>query len=117
MRESNPSAFSSRRNRETARIAFGSTTTKGGFAPSCSSTTASPNFAFNASKMDFASTGFPLRRRVLAEVPAPADDLLELEDAVDERLGAGGAPRHVDVHGDDEVRPLHHAVGVAPEGA
>ena len=42
----------------------------------------------------------------------PLDLLLELQDAVHERLGRGRAAGHVDVDGDDAVAAAHRRVGV-----
>src|SRR3972149_284347 len=115
MRESNCIAGSSRRNREISRTDSWETTTNAGRNPSSwSSTTASPNFPFTASKIAFGSNRVPLRLR--REISLLLDDLLELEDAVDERLGPGGAAGDVDVDRDEQVHPLDHAVGVLVEG-
>src|SRR3972149_9218913 len=107
MRESNFIAGSSRRNRETSRTDSGDTTRNAGRNPSSwSSTAASPNFALTASKIAFGSKRVPLRFR--REISLLIDDLLELEDAVDERLGPGGAAGDVDVDRDEQVPPLDH---------
>src|SRR3970282_2130876 len=116
MRESNFIAGSSRRNREISRTDSGETPTSAGRTPpSWISTPASPNFPFTASKIAFGSNRVPLRLR--REISLLLDDLLELEDAVDERLGPGGAAGDVDVDRDEQVHPLDHAVGVLVEGA
>src|SRR3970040_1728508 len=115
MRESNFIAGSSRRNREISRTDSGETTTNAGRNPSSwSSTTASPNFPFTASKIAFGSNRVPLRLR--REISLLLDDLLELEDAVDERLGPGGAAGDVDVDRDEQRAPRAHAVGGAVQG-
>ena len=60
MRTSKERRGSSLRKRETSFTAAGATTTKAGENPSpCSSTTASPNFSFNMSKIAWASNRFP----------------------------------------------------------
>src|SRR3989304_3532317 len=116
MSESNFIAGSSRRNRETSRTDSGDTTRKAGRKPSSwSSTTESPNFALTASKIAFGSKRGALRLR--REISFLLDDLLELEDPVDERLGAGGAAGDVDVDREEKVHPLDHAVRVLVEGA
>src|SRR4030067_2432112 len=95
MSESNFIGGSSRRYRETSRTDSGDTTRKARRKPSpWSSPPASPNFALTASKIAFGSKQVPLRLR--REISLLLDDLLELEDAVDERLGAGGAAGGVD---------------------
>src|SRR4030065_469792 len=96
MSESNFIARSSRRYRETSRTDSGDTPRKAGRKPSPWRTPpAAPNFALTASKIAFGSKQVPLRLR--REISLLLDDLLELEDAVDERLGAGGAAGGVGV--------------------
>src|SRR3989304_6608104 len=110
VRESNFIAVSARRNREIPRTDSGETTTNAGRNPSSwSSTTALPNFPLTASKIAFGSNRVPLRLR--REISLLLDDLLELDDAVDERLGPGGAAGYVDIDRDEQVHPLDHAVG------
>src|SRR3989304_5508692 len=108
MSESNFIAGSSRRYRETSRTDSGDTTRKAGRKPSpWNSTPASPNFALTAWKIAFGSKRFTFRLRL--EFSFLLDDLLELEDAVDERLGAGGAAGDVAVDRDEQVHPLDNA--------
>jgi len=66
---------------------------EGGENPSdCSSTTASPNFPFNASKIPCASTGPVIPSRLRAEILLLHDDLLELHDPSISASGRGGQP-------------------------
>lgn len=67
-----------------------------------------------------------MNHRILSSVPHPRNLcvshlLLQLEDAVHQRLARWGASGHVDVDGDDAVAPSSHAVAVvivpAPVGA
>src|SRR3989304_3549107 len=96
MTEANFMAGWLRRKREISRTDSGGPTTNAGGNPSSwSSTPASPNFPFTASKIAFGSNRVPLRLR--REISLLLDDLLELEDAVDERLGPWGAAGDVDV--------------------
>src|SRR5512132_4722379 len=116
MRESKESAGSSFRYRAISRTAAGATTTKAGENPSdWSSTTASPNFPFSVSKIACASTGSVIPSRLRAVILLLHDDLLQAHDPVDQRLGARGAAGDVDVHGDQQVHALHHAVRILVE--
>src|SRR5216683_1694442 len=56
-------------------------------------------------------------RRALARRAEVSDLILELEQAVEERVGRRRTARHVNVHRDDAVHALDHVVAVAERSA
>src|SRR3989442_8367146 len=83
---------------------------------SSNAVTSSPNWARRRDSISGGGRG----RRELATPLLPdvlaGDLLLQLHDAVEQGLGPGGAPGHVDVDRDDLVDPLRDGVAV-PVGA
>src|SRR5579859_4162237 len=107
---SNLSALSSRRTRLTSRNLAASTSyvsspTAEGMRLSASLKRASTCSASlsGAAVMYVSSAGYGV---------GAADLLLQLDDSVEQLLGAGRAPRHVDVDGHDAVAAAHHRVGI-----
>src|SRR5690606_16348538 len=92
----NWNAGSSRRKRQTSTRASGATRMVSMSTDGTASARAAGTAAFSASMIDGVAMG--LRRHALH-----VDFLLQLDDAVDERLGTGRAPRHEHVDGHDLV--------------
>src|SRR5919198_791331 len=108
---------SSRRNRAISWYRSGFTVTTAWPNASWVSRMSSPNWARSRSAISGGDRG----RRELATPLLPdvflADLLLQLDDAVQQRLGTGRASGDVDVHGNDLVDALGHRVGVPVRSA